>query len=151
MRLSLPFAVDRRKSDFIKQFHGPDVDSGVLCFRFWELVFASGCPFQCAYCFLQALPPSRFNTEALTGLLYANWRRMVDEVEEWLTERTPRVLIVGELQDGLAFENAYAQLTGRPLTHHPIPLFAGQSRHRLVFLTKSTLIRHALKLEPTPQ
>jgi spore photoproduct lyase len=30
-----------------------------------------------------------------------------------------------------------------------IPLFAAQDRHRLILLTKSTLIKHALKLEPT--
>ena len=61
------------------------------------------------------------------------------------------MLIVGELQDGLAFDSAYAAKTGKALTHHLIPLFANQDRHRLIFLTKSTLIRHALKLEATPQ
>jgi spore photoproduct lyase len=145
-RPASPFPV-RRRPDFIKQFEG----SGVLCFKFWELVAAWGCPFRCAYCFLQTVPYARFNREALTGMIYANWRHMLNQVEEWLTARTPRMLVVGELQDGLVFDNAYAQATGRPLTHHLIPLFAAQSRHRLIFLTKSTLIKNALRLAPTPQ
>lgn len=147
---NVPFPVDRRDK-FIKQFEGPEAGSGVVCFKFWELVAAWGCPFRCAFCFLQTNPYARFNTQALMGKIYGNWRRMLDEVDEWLTCRTPRMLIVGELQDGLVFDNAFKVLTGKALTHHLIPLFASQDRHRLIFLTKSTVIKHALQLEPTPQ
>jgi spore photoproduct lyase len=145
-----PFPVAER-GKFIKQFDGPDRRSGVVCFKFWQLVHASGCPFRCAYCFLQTTAFFRFNKSALMGLVYANWQQMVEEVKEWLASPVPRMLIVGELQDGLAFDSAYAAVTGKPLTHHLIPLFAAQDRHRLIFLTKSTLIKHALTLEPTPQ
>ena len=145
-----PFPVAHR-NQFIKQFTGPDEGSGVVCFKFWQLVHASGCPFRCAYCFLQTTTYFRFNKAALMGQVYDNWEQMVEEVKEWLACPTPRMLIVGELQDGLAFDSAYAAVTGKPLTHHLIPLFAAQKRHRLIFLTKSTLIKHALKLEPTPQ
>jgi spore photoproduct lyase len=145
-----PFPIARR-NQFIKQFTGPDEKSGVVCFKFWQLVHASGCPFSCAYCFLQTTTFFRFNKAALMGLVYANWQDMVEEVKEWLAAPTPRMLIVGELQDGLAFDSAYAAVTGKPLTHHLVPLFAAQKRHRLVFLTKSTLFKHALMLEPTPQ
>jgi spore photoproduct lyase len=139
------------RGKFIKQFTGPEPDSGVVCFKFWQLVHASGCPYQCAYCFLQTTTFFRFNKEALMGLIYSNWKNMITEVEEWLSSPIPRMLIVGELQDGLAFDSAYASVTGKPLTHHLIPLFAAQNRHRLIFLTKSTLTRNALKLPPTPQ
>lgn len=145
-----PFPVAHR-GKFIKQFTGPDAGSGVVCFKFWQLVHASGCPFRCAYCFLQTTTYFRFNKAALMGQVYGNWQQMVGEVKDWLACPTPRTLIVGELQDGLAFDSAYAAVTGKPLTHHLIPLFAAQERHRLIFLTKSTLIKHALKLEPTPQ
>jgi spore photoproduct lyase len=139
------------RGKFIKQFDGPASGSDVVCFKFWQLVHASGCPFRCAYCFLQTTTFFRINKAALMGQVYSNWRQMLDEVKAWLASPTPRMLIVGELQDGLAFDSAYAAVTGRPLTHHLIPLFAAQNRHRLIFLTKSTLIKHALKLEPTPQ
>jgi hypothetical protein len=33
----------------------------------------------------------------------------------------------------------------------PFYLAVGFDRHHLIFLTKSTLVKHALKLEPTPQ
>lgn len=144
------FPVAERRQ-FIKQFTGPEADTGIVCFRFWQLVHASGCPFTCAYCFLQTTTIFRVNKAALMGLIYGNWEEMVDEVKRWLDWPTPRMLIVGELQDGLAFDNAYAAVTGRPLTHHLIPLFAAQRRHRLIFLTKSALVKNALALEPTPQ
>jgi len=147
---SSPFPVKDR-GQFIKQFTGPEPDSGIVCFKFWQLVAASGCPFKCAYCFLQTTTYFRFNKKALMGQVYGNWRQMIEEVEEWLESSTPRMLIVGELQDGLAFDSAYAAVTGRPLTHHLIELFASQRRHRLIFLTKSTLIQHALRLQATPQ
>lgn len=144
------FPVAERRQ-FIKQFTGPEPESGIVCFKFWQLVPASGCPFQCAYCFLQTTTIFRVNKAALMGLIYRNWQDMMDEVRRWLECPTPRMLIVGELQDGLAFDNAYAAVTGKPLTHHLIPLFAAQDRHRLIFLTKSTLVKHALALQPTPQ
>jgi spore photoproduct lyase len=145
-----PFPVANR-GQFIKQFSGPGAESGIVCFKFWQLVPASGCPFKCAYCFLQTTTYFRFNKKALLGQVYGNWCQMIEEVEEWLESSTPRMLIVGELQDGLAFDSAYAAVTGKPLTHHLIELFAAQRRHRLIFLTKSTLVQHALRLEPTPQ
>jgi spore photoproduct lyase len=145
-----PFPVAKR-GKFIKQFTGPSEDSGVVCFKFWQLVHASGCPYRCAYCFLQTTTFFRFNKEALMGLIYENWRQMIEEVRLWLACPTPRMMIVGELQDGLAFDSAYAAVTGKSLTQHLIPLFAAQDRHRLIFLTKSILTRHALALAPTPQ
>lgn len=145
-----PFPVADR-GQFIKQFTGPDPASGIVCFKFWQLVAASGCPFKCAYCFLQTTAFFRFNKKALMGQVYQNWRQMIKEVDEWLASPTPRMLIVGELQDGLAFDSAYAAISGKPLTHHLIERFAAQKRHRLIFLTKSTLVQHALRLEPTPQ
>src|SRR5437764_8478194 len=108
-RLS-PFPVADR-GQFIKQFTGPGTDSGVVCFKFWQLVHASGCPFRCAYCFLQTTAFFRFNKAALMGLVYENWEEMLAEVKDWLAAPTPRMLIVGELQDGLAFDSAYAAVT----------------------------------------
>jgi spore photoproduct lyase len=76
---------------------------------------------------------------------------MLSELDEWLSDNTPKMLIVGELQDGLVFDSAYLKVTGLPLTHWLIPKFAAQSRHRLIFLTKSAEIEHALKLKANRQ
>jgi spore photoproduct lyase len=140
-----------RGSNFIRQFGGPGEDSQIVCFRFWQLVVAGGCPYRCSYCFLQTVPWFRFRPEELYGLVYTNVDDMVGEIEKWLADPTPKMMIAGELQDGLVFDSAYKKATGKPLTHHIIPLFAAQKRHRLIFLTKSTQIGHALELKPTPQ
>lgn len=139
----------QRASNFIRRFAGPGEDSNIVCFKFWQLVPAGGCPFRCAYCFLQTVPWFRFNPDELYGLVYTNVDDMVEELEKWLQDAVPKMLIVGELQDGLVFDTAFKKVTGKPLTHWIIPLFAAQKRHRLIFLTKSVEIRHALKLEPT--
>ncbi len=62
----------RRASKFIRRFAGPGDDSGIVCFKFWQLVPAGGCPYRCAYCFLQTTPWFRFNPHQLHGLVYSN-------------------------------------------------------------------------------
>jgi len=71
-------------------------------------------------------PPTfvRFNKEASwesSVELEANDRRAV---HAWLACPTPRMLIVGELPTGLAFDSAYAAREGKTLKHSPVPLFA---------------------------
>jgi spore photoproduct lyase len=141
----------RRASNFIRRFSGPGEESGIVCFKFWQLVPAGGCPYRCSYCFLQTTPWFRFNPDQLYGLVYTNTEDMMKELDLWLKDPVPKMLIVGELQDGLVFEKAYKRVTGKPLSHWLVPRFAAQNRHRLIFLTKSTQIEDALELEPTPQ
>jgi spore photoproduct lyase len=87
----------------------------------------------------------------LQGLVYANVEDMIAELDDWLADPVPKMMLVGELQDGLVFDSAYLKVTGKPLTHWIIPMFAAQKRHRLIFLTKSTQVQHALGLRPTRQ
>ena len=141
----------RRASHFIRRFAGPGEGSGIVCFRFWQLVPAGGCPYRCAYCFLQTTPWFRFNPDQLYGLVYTNVDDMLRELDAWMEDPIPKMMIVGELQDGLVFDGAYKKVTGRPLTHWIVPKFAAQSRHRLIFLTKSTEIKYALDLKPSRQ
>ena len=139
------------RSSFIKQFGGPGDDTSIVCFRFWELVVAAGCPFSCSYCFLQATPSYVFGHYPIKGAIFENWEDMLGEVEEWLDHSIPRMLVIGELQDGLAFDSAYRKIAGKALTEMLIPLFARQNKHRLLFLTKSTVVNNALKINPTKQ
>src|SRR3989475_3094568 len=141
----------QRASNFIRRFVGPGEDSNIVCFKFWQLVPAMGCPYRCAYCFLQTVPYFRFNPDALYGLVYRNVDDLLEELDAWLADPVPKMMIVGELQDGLVFDSAYKKVTGRPLTHLIVPLFAAQKKHRLIFLTKSTQIQYALELSPSPQ
>jgi spore photoproduct lyase len=139
------------RGQFVRRFSGPGEDSEIVCFKFWQLVPAMGCPYRCSYCFLQTVPYFRFNPDALYGLVYKNVDDLVAEVDGWLADPVPKMMIVGELQDGLVFDPAYRKVTGKPLTHWVIPRFAAQARHRLIFLTKSVEIRAALELRSTPQ
>lgn len=140
-----------RGSNFVRQFGGPGDDTEIVCFKFWQLVVAGGCPYRCSYCFLQTVPWFRFHPDELYGLVYSNVEDMLAEVRAWLDDDIPKMMIIGELQDGLVFDSAYKKVNGSPLTHLLIPLFAAQKKHRLIFLTKSTQIQHALQLDPTPQ
>ena len=139
------------RRSFIKRFCAPGPGSGIVCFNFWELVAAAGCPYRCSYCFLQATPSYVFRHYPLSGAIFRNWRQMLTEVEEWLEAPTPRMLVVGELQDALAFEEHYRAISGSSLTQMLLPLFAQQTRHRLLFLTKSSHVEYALGIPPTPQ
>lgn len=141
----------QRCSNFIRQFGGPGEGTQIVCFKFWQLVVAGGCPYRCSYCFLQTVPWFRFRPDELYGLVYTNVDDMLTEVKKWLDDKIPKMMIVGELQDGLVFDAAYKKVNGTPLTHLLIPMFAAQKRHRLIFLTKSTQIHHALELPSTPQ
>lgn len=141
----------QRASKFIRRFGGPGDGSGIVCFRFWQLVPAGGCPYRCSYCFLQTTPWFRFSPHLLHGMIYTNVDAMLAELDAWLADPIPKMLIVGELQDGLVFERAFKKVTGRPLTHWLVPRFAAQSRHRLIFLTKSTEVQFVSDLPPTSQ
>jgi hypothetical protein len=48
------------------------------------------------------------------GLVQSNGPAMKEEVKDWPSAPTPRILIVGALQDGLAFDSAYAAVIGKP-------------------------------------
>jgi len=141
----------RRVSPFIRQFSGPKQGSGIVCFKFWQAVVAGGCSYKCAYCFLQTVPWYRFRPDELTGLLYENISGIQNELSNWLREESPRTLISGELQEGLAFDDDYYKMVGTPLTHLIIPQFSQQDKHEVIFLTKSVEINHALELEATEQ
>jgi DNA repair photolyase len=139
------------RSGFIKQFHEQRDGSQIVCFPFWELVCAAGCPFRCSYCFLQATPSYVFGHYPLTGALFANWREMLAELDRWLQHPAPRMLVVGELQDGLVFDAPYRKQVGVSLTEMLIPRFAAQKRHSLLFLTKAVNTRYVEQFSPAPQ
>jgi len=139
------------RNSFIKQFHAQEGDSKIVCFKFWELVSAAGCPYSCSYCFLQATPSYVFKHYPLHGAIFSNWKQMLEEIDIWLKHPTPRMLVVGELQDGLAFDSIYKKQFGISLTEMLIPRFARQDRHQLLFLSKSIDIKNALDLQPTNQ
>ncbi len=142
--------VTRRSSPFLKRFNGPG-DNGIVCFRFWQAVVASGCPGACAYCFLQTQTPYRRGLYDLAGTLFSNLEAIVPETRTWLAQPHPAALIVGENQDGLAFERPYKRLLGVTPLELLVPLFdqANPRGHTLIVLSKFTTTEFAEAVGPS--
>lgn len=141
--------VTRRAGPFLKQFVGPG-DNGIVCFRFWQAVIASGCPGECAYCFLQNQLPYRVGKYDVKGTLFKNLRKIIPEVKKWLERPVPSGLILGENQDGLAFEAPYKKLLGCTPLELMIPLFEEHNlnNHSLIVLSKFTATNYAESFGP---
>lgn len=144
--------ITKRTGSFIKQFSGPG-DNGIVCFKFWQAVIASGCPGECAYCFLQTQPPYRFGTYDLKGTLFENLYELEPETRAWLLKhKEPAGLILGENQDGLAFEGAYKKLLGTTPLELLTPLFESEETnphgHTLIVLSKFTQTEYAEAFGP---
>lgn len=142
--------VTSRAGTFIKQFSGPG-ENNIVCFKFYQAVIASGCPGECAYCFLQTQYPYRTGTYDLKGTIFKNLRDIVPEARRWLTLPTPSGLIVGENQDGLAFEGYYKKALGVTPLELLIPLFNDENPvgHTLIVLSKFTSTSYAEAFGPS--
>lgn len=123
-----------RKSPFIRYFD--KTPPGIVCPHFFILAHANGCPYDCSYCYL-TLTFRQKKCEAFTNL--ADMER---EVACWIENtQTPSVLNAGELADSVAVDFAwFAPIYG---------LFAKQTRHVLLLLTKSTA-SELERWEPNP-
>jgi DNA repair photolyase len=141
--------ITRRAGSFIKKFVGPG-DNTIICFKFSQAVIASGCPGECAYCFLQTQYPYRSGQYDIKGTLFENLPDIKEEAQGWLKQKAPAGLIIGENQDGLAFEGAYKKLLGRTPLEILIPLFRDEnpSGHTLIILSKFTSTEHAEAMGP---
>ncbi len=142
--------VTNRGGSFIKQFSGPGKNN-IVCFKFWQVVVASGCPGECAYCFLQTQYPYRTGTYDLKGTLFDNLADIVSETRTWLKQTCPAGLIVGENQDGLAFEKPYKRLLGITPLELLMPLFKDENPvgHALIVLSKFTSTEYAEVIGPS--
>jgi DNA repair photolyase len=143
--------ITNRAGTFIKQFGGPG-ENDIVCFKFWQAVIASGCPGECAYCFLQTQYPYRSGQYDIKGTIFSNLRDIVPETQRWLQQqRTPAGLILGENQDGLAFEGTYKKELGVTPLELLIPLFNNENPvgHLLIVLSKFTSTTYAEAFGPS--
>jgi spore photoproduct lyase len=130
------YETQRRTGPFIRYFD--KTPKGILCPHFWHLAWANGCPYRCAYCYLQGTFRGRVNP-----VVYINSGDLTKEVETWLSMETPQILNTGELTDSLAItDELMVELLQR---------FARQRRHKLLLLTKSDNVENLLPLEHNNQ
>ena len=124
----MPFVKDRPR--VVRSYHGGIVryfyktPSDIVCPHFWQLNWAYGCYFNCAYCYLQGTFRGKKKP----------WYRPIEEVVETLDEvfserNDPALFNSGELADSLMSPGRMEKIADR---------FEEQSKHKLLLLTKSS-------------
>ncbi len=117
----------------------PVRSTNVVCPHFLELKWAYGCPFDCAWCYLKGT--FRFLPTG-TKPVVKSYDKIESHIRRFLSElTTPEVLNTGEIADSLMSEGS-----SQPFSKFIIPIFESQSRHNVLFLTKSNNIRYLLKI-----
>jgi len=122
----------------------PIKQTDVVCPHFLELKWAYGCPFDCAWCYLKGT--FRFLPTRTRPVIKDYWKLQV-HTNRFLAEMTtPEILNTGEIADSLMSENS-----GNPFTEFIIALFERQTRHKVLFVTKSDNIGNLLEINPHDQ
>jgi len=129
--------LQRHRGSFLH--HCPAGVTGMVCCNYLVLNFASNCPYDCTYCFLQEYlannPAMKFFTNPGDGL------QELDAVLRARPERTFRVG-TGELADSLALDDI------THLSDELVPFFASRPNALLELKTKSTCIDNLLRHDP---
>ena len=116
----------------------PSKLTDVVCPHFLELKWATGCPFDCAWCYLKGT--LRFRPQKAKPYV-KRYDRIEQHVRSFLENANghKEVLNTGELADSLMLER-----NGNPFSNFILSLFKGQDQHKVLFVTKSTNIEHLL-------
>ncbi len=129
--------VRRHRGSFLQ--HCPAGTSGLVCCNYLVMNFASNCPYDCSYCFLQDYLA---NNPALKA--FTNPEDALAEVDALLRAHPQRTFRIGtgELADSLAIDH----LTD--LTLDLVPFFAAHENVLLELKTKSDVIDNLLHVDP---
>ena len=117
----------------------PTRSTDVVCPHFLELKWATGCPFDCAWCYLKGT--LRFRPQKSKPYV-KDYERIGQHVRSFLENANgcEEVLNTGELADSLMWEK-----NGNPFSKFILSLFQGQNGHKVLFVTKSKNIEHLLE------
>ena len=101
--------------------------SDIICPHFWELRWAFGCPFECAYCYLQGTGRGNKSPKyrPINKVILALDKAFKNEY----FQRHPSIFNSGELSDSLMNTSNMRQIAD---------FFETQDRHKLLLLTKSS-------------
>jgi len=122
----------------------PTKATSVICPHFLELKWAYGCPFNCAWCYLKGT--FRFQPTKTKPVFKDSAKIKLHTIKFLETVETPEILNTGEIADSLMGEDLE-----KPFSKFIIPLFEGQNRHKVLFVTKSDNIKHLLEINPHNQ
>jgi spore photoproduct lyase len=129
--------LQRQRGAFVRAC--PAGTAGLVCCNYLVLNFASNCPLDCSYCFLQEYVANNPAVKA-----YTNVRDALDEIHAVLRAHPERTFRIGtgELADSLALD----PLTG--LSAQLIPFFATQPNAVLELKTKTDDVGELLAFDP---
>jgi spore photoproduct lyase len=128
--------VAKHKGEFLKKCPGSD---GQVCCNYFVINFASNCPMDCSYCYLQEYLA---HNPALK--VFANVDDLLAEADELLSKH-PRYFFrigTGEITDSLILDPYIG------FTRAVVPFFAEQSNVLLELKTKSNCVGDLLPLDP---
>jgi len=102
----------------------------IVCPHFWELRWAFGCPFDCAYCYLQGTGRGNKNPR------YRNDKKVIAAINKAFKheyfKKNPSIFNSGELSDSLMNPTYMRRY---------VDFFETQDKHKLLLLTKSNRIQ----------
>jgi spore photoproduct lyase len=129
--------IQRQRGTFLH--HCPAGTAGMVCCNYLVVNFASNCPFDCSYCFLQEYLQNNPSMKTFTNVSDG-----LSEVDALLRAHPARTFRVGtgELADSLALDH----LTD--LSCELVPFFAHRRNAILELKTKSDCIENLLTLDP---
>ncbi len=122
----------------------PHQPQDVVCPHFLELKWAYGCPYRCAWCYLQGtlrLLPTK------TKPVVKDYEKIAYHLEKFFDETVnnghpPEILNSGEIADSLMWEN-----NGSPFSRFVVSLFDTQKKHKVLFLSKSDRVDNIIQLQ----
>jgi spore photoproduct lyase len=131
----------------------PTSTDDIVCPHFLELKWALGCPFSCAWCYLQGTMRMYARKKKPTYRLSVRDDNRFADIERTLRELfrlpypdEPELLNAGELSDALMSERGPF-----PFSRFAVPLFETQERYRLLLLSKSPWIENLVDMGPHNQ
>jgi spore photoproduct lyase len=128
--------VAKHKGDFLKKCPGSD---GQVCCNYFVINFASNCPMDCSYCYLQEYLA---HNPALK--VFANVDDLLAEADELLNKHRRYFFRIGtgEITDSLILDPYIG------FTREVVPFFAEQPNALLELKTKSNCVEDLLNLDP---
>lgn len=128
--------LQRHKGDFLKKCPGSD---GQVCCNYFVINFASNCPMECSYCYLQ-----EYLAHNPMLKVFSNVDDLIGQAHKLLSHHRRFFFRIGtgEITDSLALDPYIGFST------EVIPFFAEQSNVLLELKTKSDRVDNLLSLDP---
>jgi spore photoproduct lyase len=126
----------RHKGEFLKKCPGSE---GQVCCNYFVINFASNCPMDCSYCYLQ-----EYLSQNPELKVYSNVDDLLTEADRLLSKHRRFFFRIGtgEITDSLALDPYIG------FTREVVPFFAEQSNVLLELKTKSDCVGELLRLDP---